>query len=614
MRTEPLISDAPWSRRRRLAIAMRLGLLAAVLGLWSPPSATAARDDTKILPPLFSPGGIVRKETGRLLIKFKRGVPESAKFMVYTRHGLVKEKDLAGIDVVAVKMPKDLSDENTTEEVVARIRATETWKGPVEWAEADALVPPAYAPNDPSYPIQWHHVKINSPTAWDSATGSGVTIAICDTGIDGTHPDLVARLVPGHNVPSNNSDTSDVHGHGTATAGTAAAVGDNALQVAGVAYKAWIMPIRVTNHPAGYAYLSDIATGITWAADHGAKVANASYQTSDSSTVRSAGNYMRSKGGLVTTSAGNYGASDGFTATPDLIVVSATDSIDTLTSWSSWGDDVDCSAPGVAILTLTRGGGIGYWSGTSFSAPMTAGVIALLFSVGNFTPAAVETFLLNGADDFGLAGWDDRYGWGRLNAGKAVQLAKAALGDVTPPTTPTNLTATSPTGTQVNLSWTASTDNVGVAGYAISRDGVEVGTGASTTYADTPVAPGTTSAYTVRAYDAAGNYSDASNAATATTPNTRVTITSYRVANKTGTTATIVWTTNVPSTGVVAYGTNAGALTLSVADPTIGTSHSTVLAGLAPLTTYYCQIAATSVGMPATTATSPCSSFRAKRK
>ena len=126
--------------------------------------------------------------------------------------------------------------------------------------------------------------------------------------MDSTHPDLTAQIVPGWNTFENTSNSADVTGHGTIVASVAAAAGNNGIGVASVAYGSKIMPIRVTD-AAGTAYTSTIASGLTWAADHGARVANVRFQgASASATVSSAAQYMRSKGGVVASS-GNSGAS-----------------------------------------------------------------------------------------------------------------------------------------------------------------------------------------------------------------------------------------------------------------------------------------------------------------
>ena len=138
--------------------------------------------------------------------------------------------------------------------------------------------------------------KINAPTAWDTSTGAGITIAILDTGVDGTHPDLAAQMVPGWNSFDNNGNTSDVLGHGTAVAGVAAAASSNGVGIAGVAGGARIMPIRISDS-AGYAYWSTAAQGLTWAADHGAQVANISFEgMAASSTMQAAAELLPFQG------------------------------------------------------------------------------------------------------------------------------------------------------------------------------------------------------------------------------------------------------------------------------------------------------------------------------
>ena len=179
----------------------------------------------------------------------------------------------------------------------------------IKFAELDYLLDPSPGVNDPSFSSEWHLPNIAVPAAWDTRTGGGVTIAILDSGVGTTHPDLEAQLVPGWNAYDNNSDTSDVFGHGTQVAGTAAAAGNNSIGVAGVAFGAKIMPIRVTD-TSGMGYASSMANGLTWAADKGARAANLSFQgVSGSSTVLSAAQYFRSKNGVVVNSAGNAGTS-----------------------------------------------------------------------------------------------------------------------------------------------------------------------------------------------------------------------------------------------------------------------------------------------------------------
>jgi len=124
-----------------------------------------------------------------------------------------------------------------------------------------------------------------------------------------------------------------------------AAASNNSSGVTSLAWDAKIMPVRISD-PAGWAYISTIANGLTWAADHGAKVANISFAVSGSYTVQNAAQYMQSKGGSVVVAAGNSGALENVAANSSIITVSATNSSDARTSWSSYGDYVDVSAPG----------------------------------------------------------------------------------------------------------------------------------------------------------------------------------------------------------------------------------------------------------------------------
>ncbi|HUE38705.1 MAG TPA: S8 family serine peptidase, partial [Candidatus Binatia bacterium] len=243
-------------------------------------------------------------------------------------------------------------------------------------------MPAALTANDTNYWKEWHLQKINAPSAWDVSTGdAGVVIAILDSGIDSTHPDLAAKIVAGYNAYDNNSDTSDVGGHGTMVAGSAGAISNNGIGVASVAWQNPLMPIRVTDTQ-GNGYASTIAKGLTWAADHGARVMNISFSgIAASSTITSAAQYVVGKGGIVVAASGNCGCADPTPENAYIISVSATNTDDTLASFSSTGSYVDVAAPGVSIQTTVQGGGYSSVSGTSFASPITAGVLALMMSV-----------------------------------------------------------------------------------------------------------------------------------------------------------------------------------------------------------------------------------------
>ena len=381
-----------------------------------------------------------------------------------------------------------------------------------QFVQPETLHEPSFVPNDPLLPSEWHLSKIQAFAAWDLVTGGSAPIAILDSGVDGAHPDLAGKLVPGWNCYDDNADTSDVYGHGTQVAGSAAAEGDNGLGVAGLALANPIMPIRVTGTN-GWASDSAIIRGLTWAADHGARVANLSFAGIHSTpAILSAAQYFMSKGGLVTASAGNYGTDDGSPDTPSVVSVSATAGDDSKASWSSYGRYVDVAAPGVGVYTTVRGGSWGSASGTSFSAPVAAGVIALIFAANpSLTPQQAEAVLEANADDLGATGFDTFYGWGRVNTFRAVSAA-LATGAPPPDTTAPTASISSPAaGATVSGSvaiTAAASDNVGVTEVRFYVDGQMIASDTSSpfsAYWDSMTAGDGPHTLAADAFDAAGN-------------------------------------------------------------------------------------------------------------
>lgn len=359
----------------------------------------------------------------RVLVKFRASEHARAPQLLARIHGKVS-KILPKTDIKVVELPARASERSALS-FLRRQRE-------VDFAELDNLYAPSAVPNDPRYSSQWHLPKISSASAWDLQQGSDtVIIAIIDTGVDGTHPDLAAKIVPGWNFYDNNSDTADVYGHGTAVAGTATAIGNNAVGVTGACWNCKLMPIRISD-PQGYGSTSRIANALTWSADRGARVANISYRVSTSSAVKTAAQYFSDHGGVVTVSAGNEGDFDIAANNPYVLTVGATTSSDSLASWSVTGNLIDLVAPGTSILTTNRGGSYGSWSGTSFSAPLVAGVAGLIISANpSLTGLAAQDIIMATVDDLGTAGWDTTYGFGRLNSAKAV--SQAAQGSVINP-------------------------------------------------------------------------------------------------------------------------------------------------------------------------------------
>jgi thermitase len=405
---------------------------------------------------------------GRVLVHFKENTAEAdAQTAVASTDGNI-ESIVPGLNLHLLSIPAGKSESDAVRKLKQNPH--------VEFAELDRILPPSdLIPNDYFYPNEWHLPKISAPAAWTTTTGlSTVIIAIADTGVDGTHEDLVSKLVPGWNIYDNTSDTHDVYGHGTEVAGVAAAATNNGIGVSSVCWQCSLMPVRIAD-TSGLATYSSAASGITWAADHGAKVVNLSYAMQDSSSVASAAQYLWNKGGILAVSAGNQGTFDSTADNPYMLVVSGTDSTDTLFSWSNTGNNIDLAAPGEVDATTLKGGGYSSAAGTSFSAPIVAGAAALLFSANpQLTPAQVTSLLELNADDLGPAGRDPQYGWGRLNIAQAM----AAAGVPPPDSQPPAVAISSPTaGSTVSGAiavQTGASDNVGVVSVTLKLDGTQI--------------------------------------------------------------------------------------------------------------------------------------------
>ncbi|MEM1072047.1 MAG: S8 family serine peptidase [Planctomycetota bacterium] len=279
---------------------------------------------------------------------------------------------------------------------------------------------------------------INAAAAWVKTTGSeDVVIAVLDAGIAADHPDLREKLLPGFNVVgADPSDTDDqISGHGTEVAGVAAAMSNNAQGIAGVSWGSPILPVTTANF---LGFTSDVwlAEGLEWAVDAGADVAILSFGLSAPSDILAAAvRDAKEAGVVVVASSGNTGTRGVLypAAYPEVIAVGATDANDRVAVFSAFGPEIDLVAPGVDVLTTTRSilaPGVDYTleSGTSISAPFVAGVAALLLSVDPLlTPDEVRAAMLATAEDLGEPGWDERSGFGRLDAAAAVAFVQRQI-------------------------------------------------------------------------------------------------------------------------------------------------------------------------------------------
>jgi subtilisin family serine protease len=374
-----------------------------------------------------------------ILVSMKPQMSGQAVQALLAVHGAKEADSIPQIGVRVLKVPADKRDR-----VIEALRHNPN----IEFAEPNSIAGTGAATNDPylTNGYEWHISKIQAAQGWDFATGNSSTVvAIVDTGVAASHPDLAGKVLAGYNFYANNTDTSDDYGHGTAVAGAAAAQGNNGVGVVGVAWNASILPVKISD-PTGYATYSNMAKALTYAVDHGARVINISfYGSSSSSTLQNAANYVWNHNGVIFACAGNAGTSSPQypAACSTVVAVTNTNSSDAISSSSSYGSWVTLSAPGTAIWTTNRDGSYGGWSGTSFASPVAAGVAALLVAQNpQITNSQIVNVLKQNSDDLGAAGFDNYYGYGRVNAFRALAAGGSAPADTTAPA----VAVTSPAG------------------------------------------------------------------------------------------------------------------------------------------------------------------------
>ena len=262
--------------------------------------------------------------------------------------------------------------------------------------------------------------QVKAPEAWPTSQGEGIKVFICDTGIDSDHPDLVPNLRQGKSFVTSESSTEDFHGHGTHCAGTvAAALNDQG--VVGVAPYAYLYPAKVLSSN-GSGNWSGLIAALDWITEKkGARIASMSL--GGGGAPQALGDMCEAAyndGVLLVAAAGNSGPGNntvGFPAKyPHVMAVSAVDSSDTIANFSSRGPQVEICAPGVQILSTTRGGGYGRMSGTSMACPHVSGVAALAWGSHRGANNKQVRWLLNTFAD--KVGDQDaqKYGNGRVDA------------------------------------------------------------------------------------------------------------------------------------------------------------------------------------------------------
>jgi subtilisin family serine protease len=500
------------------------------------------------------------------------------EFLSTARHDTRAIRHLGDDGVILLKTPSGI----TRTQLHASLRGLPGFRS----VEPDfAIWSAATSVNDPSFSSQWalHNAAqtggtfdadIDAPEAWDVSRGTGVTVAVIDTGIDYTHPDLASSIwtnpgeIPGNNIDDDrngyiddlhgwdffNNDNAplDDNGHGTHVAGIIAAAGDNALGVAGVAWGAKVIALKFLGAD-GTGTLSGAIAAINYATTMrktygvNVRVTNNSWVTDGYSSalydaLRSAG----ATGILTVAAAGNGGADyvgDDNDATPlypasfaldSVISVGATDHADALASFSNYGaTTVHVAAPGASILSTTPGGNYAWYGGTSMAAPHVAAIAALAWShAPSASHQAVRTAILDGADAKSSLSGKVLTG-GRVNAFNTLHRMPATP---TIPAAPSALLATAVSRSQIDLAWTDNAANE--TGFKVERSTngrkwSQIATVATdvTTYSDTRLRRNTTYTYRVRAFNTAGHSAYSNIASTTTTATATATTSSTLFSN-----------------------------------------------------------------------------------
>jgi subtilisin family serine protease len=368
---------------------------------------------------------------------------------VFKAHQLIALRHIPRIDVWVVT-PAAAA---ISLDAVARDPAID-WIEPDGWVRAsDLRASEVITPDDDFYLAQQlpYMQLMGLPQAWTLTNGDSQPVAVIDTGIDITHPDLTSKIwsnpneVPGNgldddgngyvddtigwNFVSNTNNVKDNNSHGSHVSGSIAASTNNATGIAGLAWSNPIMPIKALGSNATGTW-SNIAAAIIYAADEGAHVINLSLGDSapPPQTIRLAVSYAQSKGCVLVAAAGNssVGQVEYPAALPGVLAVTSTELDDTRSDFSNYGADLDIAAPGRDIFSASDAGEYYVSTGTSMATAHVSGLAALVWSLRPaYSAEMVARVITETAHDVAAVGWDQYTGWGRVDAYAALQRVAA---------------------------------------------------------------------------------------------------------------------------------------------------------------------------------------------
>lgn len=336
--------------------------------------------------------------SGQLLVKFEDGTSPTVANAVLERADAEPEGSVPEIGVRVVDVPA-----GETAEAITALKASPV----VEFVERDVSVEMLETtPNDSLWSSQWGPLVIGAPRGWEKTTGApDVVVAVLDTGIDASHPDLSGSLVQGYDFSNGDSVADDDNGHGTAAAAVVAARTNNALGHAGICWRCSLMPIKVLGAD-GFGTNSAVASGIVWAVDRGADVISMSLGgPGTTQTLTNAVEYAAGKGVVLVAAAGNSGSATANypAAYPEVVSVAGMTEVGALYSWSNFGSWVQVAAPGCNTAAYL-GAGYVTFCGTSSATPVVAGLAGLLRSARpGLSKAEVEQAIRSTAVPFSSA-------------------------------------------------------------------------------------------------------------------------------------------------------------------------------------------------------------------
>ncbi|MFN8578708.1 MAG: S8 family peptidase [Candidatus Sericytochromatia bacterium] len=363
---------------------------------------------------------------GQYVLKFKQKIDTNS---------VIQMAKTANAEVIkfATRMNSAVIEfsQSPSEETLQTLRANSL----VEFVEPNYKISNKYTMSDPRTRDQQGLAVAGLSKAWDITFGDPkIVIAVVDTGIDLKHPDLKNKVVEGYNViTQGKTPPMDDNGHGTHASGIAAAESNNKIGIAGVAPKCKLMPVKALDAK-GSGDIFNVALGVIWAVDHGARVLNLSLGGPKNETLKRAVDYALAKNVVVVTAMGNDGKNSKAypAAFPGVISVGAVDFDRKRADFSNYGDWISVAAPGVQIMStmptykttmteMEKEQGYDYLDGTSMACPIVAGIAALVLSRNpDYTPAEVKERIQSTATDVGKKGYDIEYGYGVVNAAKAV--------------------------------------------------------------------------------------------------------------------------------------------------------------------------------------------------